>query len=220
MQPPTECRWSFPSPELWPNDDDIVAVGADLETDTLLYAYAHGMFPMFIKNRFFSREKNLAWWSPVHRGVIPLDGLRITRSARQSAKKFTCTVDTAFVDVMNFCATSHDEEHNWIDQDFIDAYTELHQEGHAHSVEVWNADGELVGGLYGVRINKFFAGESMFHTETDASKVALMHLVQLMTLDGMELLDTQWRTDHLESLGCIAIPREKYLQLLASAITP
>jgi leucyl/phenylalanyl-tRNA--protein transferase len=220
MQPPTECRWSFPSPELWPDDDDIVAVGADLETDTLLYAYAHGMFPMFIPERFFSREKNLAWWSPVHRGVIPLDGLRITRSVRQSAKKFTCTVDTAFVNVMKFCATSHDEEHNWIDQDFIDAYTELHQEGHAHSVEVWNAAGELVGGLYGVRINKFFAGESMFHTETDASKVALMHLVQLMTLDGMELLDTQWRTDHLESLGCIAIPREKYLQLLASAITP
>ena len=220
MQPPTECRWSFPSPELWPDDDDIVAVGADLETDTLLYAYAHGMFPMFIPERFFSREKNLAWWSPVHRGVIPLDGLRITRSVRQSAKKFTCTVDTAFVNVMKFCATSHDEEHNWIDQDFIDAYTELHHEGHAHSVEVWNAAGELVGGLYGVRINKFFAGESMFHTETDASKVALMHLVQLMTLDGMELLDTQWRTDHLESLGCIAIPREKYLQLLASAITP
>lgn len=213
MQPPTECRWSFPSPELWPDDDDIVAVGADLKTDTLLYAYAHGMFPMLLNKR------NLAWWSPVDRGVIPLDGLRITRSVRQSAKKFTCTVNTAFLDVMKLCATSHTDG-NWINDDFIDAYTELHQEGHAHSVEVWNATGELVGGLYGVRINKFFAGESMFHTETDASKVALMHLVQLMTLDGMELLDTQWRTDHLESLGCIAIPREKYLQLLASAVSP
>lgn len=213
MQPPTECRWNFPSPELWPDDDDIVAVGADLETDTLLYAYAHGMFPMYIN------KKNLAWWSPVDRGVIPLDGLRVTRSVRQSAKKFTCTVNHAFLDVMRLCATSHTEG-NWINSDFIDAYTELHHEGHAHSVEVWNTTGELVGGLYGVRINKFFAGESMFHTENDASKVALMHLVQLMNLDGMELLDTQWRTDHLQSLGCIAIPRKKYLQLLASAITP
>ena len=213
MQPPTECRWSFPSPELWPDDDDVVAVGADLETDTLLYAYAHGMFPMFHK-------RDLLWWSPVDRGVIPLNGLRITRSVRQSAKKFTCTVNNAFSDVMQKCSTVHDEEHNWIDKNFIDAYTELHQEGHAHSIEVWNSTGELVGGLYGVRINKFFAGESMFHTETDASKVALLHLVQLMTLDGMELLDTQWRTDHLESLGCIAIPREKYLQLLASAVSP
>jgi leucyl/phenylalanyl-tRNA--protein transferase len=212
MNVPTECRWSFPSPELWPVDDDVVAVGADLEPDTLLYAYAHGMFPMFNK-------RTLLWWSPVDRGIIPLDGLRITRSVRQSAKKYTCTVNTAFTNVMNLCATSHTEG-NWINRDFISSYTELHHLGHAHSVEVWNSDGHLVGGLYGVRINKFFAGESMFHTETDASKVALMHLVQLMTLDGMELLDTQWRTDHLETLGCIAIPREKYLQMLASAVLP
>jgi leucyl/phenylalanyl-tRNA---protein transferase len=213
MKPPTECRWTFPSPELWPDDDDIVAAGADLETDTLLYAYAHGMFPMFVNKR------NLAWWSPVDRGVIPLDGLRITRSMQQSAKKFTCTINQAFTEVMTLCGSMRTDG-NWINQHFIDAYTQLHEEGHAHSVEVWNDAGELVGGLYGVRINKFFAGESMFHIETDASKVALMHLVQLMTLDGMELLDTQWRTDHLESLGCIAIPREKYLRLLASAIQP
>ena len=213
MKPPTECRWTFPSPDLWPDDDDIVAAGADLETDTLLYAYAHGMFPMFVNKR------NLAWWSPVDRGVIPLDGLRVTRSMQQSAKKFTCTVNQAFTEVMTLCGSMRTDG-NWINQTFIDAYTDLHEEGHAHSVEVWNEVGDLVGGLYGVRINKFFAGESMFHIETDASKVALMYLVQLMTLDSMELLDTQWRTDHLESLGCIAIPREKYLQLLASAIQP
>jgi leucyl/phenylalanyl-tRNA--protein transferase len=213
MKPPTECRWTFPSPDLWPDDDDIVAAGADLETDTLLFAYAHGMFPMFVNKR------NLAWWSPVDRGVIPLDGLRVTRSMQQSAKKFTCTVNQAFTEVMTLCGSMRTDG-NWINQHFIDAYTDLHNEGHAHSVEVWNEAGDLVGGLYGVRINKFFAGESMFHVETDASKVALMYLVQLMTLDGMELLDTQWRTDHLESLGCIAIPREKYLQLLASAIQP
>jgi len=213
MKPPTECRWTFPSPDLWPDDDDIVAAGADLETDTLLFAYAHGMFPMFVNKR------NLAWWSPVARGVIPLDGLRVTRSMQQSAKKFTCTVNQAFTEVMTLCGSMRTDG-NWINQHFIDAYTDLHKESHAHSVEVWNEAGDLVGGLYGVRINKFFAGESMFHVETDASKVALMYLVQLMTLDGMELLDTQWRTDHLESLGCIAIPREKYLQLLASAIQP
>jgi leucyl/phenylalanyl-tRNA--protein transferase len=213
MKPPTECRWTFPSPDLWPDDDDIVAAGADLETDTLLFAYAHGMFPMFVNKR------NLAWWSPVDRGVIPLDGLRVTRSMQQSAKKFTCTVNQAFTEVMTLCGSMRTDG-NWINQHFIDAYTDLHKEGHAHSVEVWNEAGDLVGGLYGVRINKFFAGESMFHVETDASKVALMYLVQLMTLDGMELLDTQWRTDHLESLGCIAVPREKYLQLLASAIQP
>ena len=213
MKPPTECRWTFPSPELWPDDDDIVAAGADLETDTLLYAYAHGMFPMFVNKR------NLAWWSPVDRGVIPLDGLRITRSMRKSAQKFTCTINEAFTDVMTLCGSMRTDG-NWITREFINAYSDLHDEGHAHSVEVWNEADELVGGLYGVRINKFFAGESMFHIQTDASKVALMHLVELMTLDGMELLDTQWRTEHLETLGCIAVPREKYLQLLASAITP
>jgi leucyl/phenylalanyl-tRNA--protein transferase len=213
MKPPTECRWEFPSPELWPNDDDIVAAGADLESDTLLYAYTHGMFPMFVNKR------NLAWWSPVDRGVIPLDGLRITRSMRKSAQKFTCTINQAFTEVMTLCGSMRTDG-NWITREFIDAYSDLHDEGHAHSVEVWNEAGELVGGLYGVRINRFFAGESMFHIQTDASKVALMHLVELMTLDGMELLDTQWRTEHLETLGCIAIPREEYLQLLASAIAP
>ena len=213
MKPPTECRWTFPSPELWPDDDDIVAAGADLETDTLLYAYAHGMFPMYVNKR------NLAWWSPVDRGVIPLDGLRISRSMRQSAKKFTCTINEAFTEVMTLCGSMR-KDGNWINREFINSYSELHEEGHAHSIEVWNEAGELVGGLYGVRINKFFAGESMFHIETDASKVALMFLVQLMKLDGMELLDTQWRTEHLETLGCIAVPRQKYLQLLASAIQP
>jgi len=219
MKPPTECRWEFPSPELWPNDYDIVAYEADLETDTLLYAYAHGMFPMFVKMRLFSSEETLAWWSPVDRGVIPLDKLRITRSMRKSAQKFTCSINQAFTKVMTLCGSMRTDG-NWINPEIIDAYTKLHDEGHAHSVEVWNEAGELVGGLYGVRINRFFAGEYMFHIQTDASKVALMHLVALMTLDGMELLDTQWRTEHLETLGCIAIPREEYLQLLASAITP
>ena len=215
MKPPTECRWSFPQQNDWDPDDDVVAIGADLEPDTLLFAYSHAMFPMFLDRR----HTQLGWWSPVMRGVIPLDGLRVSRSMRQSAKKFHCTIDTAFAEVMHACATTH-QQGNWIDDKFIEAYTTLHTLGHAHSVEVWNDDNLLVGGLYGVRINGFFAGESMFHRATDASKVALMFLVDLMNLAGMELLDTQWQTEHLETLGCCAIPRATYCELLRHAVTP
>lgn len=213
MRPPTECRWSFPTHDQWDSDDDVVAVGADLAPDTLLFAYAHGMFPMFLDKR----HSQLGWWSPVRRGVIPLDALRVTKSMKQSARKFRCTVNLAFVDVMTACATTHSQG-NWIDEKFVAAYSELHQLGHAHSVEVWNSRDELVGGLYGVRINNFFAGESMFHRESDASKVALMFLVDLMKLDGMTLLDTQWQTEHLASLGCIEVSRDDYLLLLDAAI--
>jgi leucyl/phenylalanyl-tRNA--protein transferase len=212
MNPLEECRWTFPSPHDW-DEDDVVAMGADLAPDTLLYAYSHGMFPMYVDKR----HRNLGWWSPMQRGVIPLDGLRISRSMRQSARRFSCTINSDFVAVMQRCADLRTDG-NWIDDEFISAYTHLHTLGHAHSVEVRNARNELVGGLYGVRINGFFAGESMFHLEDDASKVALMHLVDLMNLDGMTLLDTQWCTDHLASLGCISVPRTQYLGLLRQAI--
>lgn len=213
MKPPTTCAWNFPSSEEWSDDDDVVAVGADLAPETLLYAYAHGMFPMYLG----PRQRDLGWWSPVHRGIIPLNGLRITRSMKQSARKFNVTLNQGFVDVMRHCATSH-QQGNWITEDFIEAYSSLHHLGHAHSVEVWNSRHELVGGLYGVRINSFFAGESMFSLERDASKVALMFLVETMTADHMTLLDTQWCTEHLSSLGCIEVPRADYLALLSQAI--
>jgi leucyl/phenylalanyl-tRNA--protein transferase len=173
------------------------------------------MFPMYVDKK----SRMLGWWSPFERGVIPLNGFHISRSMRNSAQHFVCTINVAFVRVMQECATARTDG-NWINQEFIDAYTVLHEMGHAHSVEVWNKKGELVGGLYGLRINGFFAGESMFHRETDASKVALMHLVDLMNLDGMQLLDTQWNTDHLASLGCTSVPRPDYLALLAKAIVP
>ena len=214
MQPPTECRWQFLPQSEWP-DDEVVAIGADLEPDTVLYAYAHGMFPMYVDKK----SRMLGWWSPFERGVIPLNGFRVTRSLRSSAQQFVCTINVAFTRVMQECATARTDG-NWINQEFIDAYTNLHQLGHAHSVEVWNKKGELVGGLYGLRINGLFAGESMFHRETDASKVALMYLVDLMNLDGMQLLDTQWNTDHLASLGCMSVTRADYLSLLATAIQP
>jgi leucyl/phenylalanyl-tRNA--protein transferase len=173
------------------------------------------MFPMYLDKK----SRTLGWWSPVERGIVPLDAMRITRSLKKSARKFHCTVDTAFTQVMQACGTAHTDG-NWITQEFIDSYSQLHAMGNAHSVEVWNSKNELVGGLYGVRINGFFAGESMFHRETDASKVALAYLVDLMRLDGMALLDTQWNTEHLATLGCITVPREEYLALLAVAIAP
>jgi leucyl/phenylalanyl-tRNA--protein transferase len=126
-------------------------------------------------------------------------------------------MDSCFLDVMRGCGNPS-RKGAWITDDFIEAYCALHLMGWAHSVEVFDHDGRLSGGLYGVRINGLFAGESMFHVGRDASKVALMHLVQLMSDTGMTLLDVQWRTDHLESLGAIDVPRQRYLTLLARAL--
>ena len=128
-----------------------------------------------------------------------------------------CTVNECFDDVLTYCAKLP-RKGSWITPDVLDAYRELHRLGWAHSVETWNEAGELVGGLYGVRIDRFFAGESMFHLETDASKVALVHLVGLMRDSQMTLLDVQWLTPHLASLGAFEIPRAKYLTRLASAL--
>lgn len=212
MRPPTNCRWDFPPASEWAADD-VVCIGADLAPETLLYAYSHGLFPMFVDKG----HRTLGWWSPMERGIIPLEGFHESRSLRRSARKFTVTINEDFAGVMQGCATSHDTG-NWIDDHFISAYGTLHTMGHAHSVEVWDSRGRLVGGVYGVRINNFFAGESMFHRATDASKVALAHLVAVMRLDGMMLLDTQWCTEHLASLGGVSIPREDYLELLRIAV--
>ena len=159
----------------------------------------------------------LGWWSPNPRGILPLDGLRVTRSMRQSAKRFDVRVDTCFARVMQGCGDPS-RGGSWITGEFIDVYTRLHELGWAHSVEVFNRSGQLAGGLYGVRIGGFFSGESMFHVERDASKVALMALVDLMRSSGMTLLDVQWYSEHLASLGAIAIPRSVYLSRLAHAV--
>ena len=136
---------------------------------------------------------------------------------KQSARRFEIRTDTRFVDVIRACADPLRED-GWITTAFVDAYTRLHQLGWAHSVEVFDRDGSLAGGLYGVRVNGLFAGESMFHARRDASKVALMALVQLMRDAGMTLLDVQWRTDHLESLGAVEVSRLRYLSLLEEAL--
>jgi len=196
---------------VWP-DEDLIIAGGDLEPATLLSAYRQGIFPMEAR----ALPGVLAWWSPNPRGILPLDRLRITRSMRQSARRYEVRTDTRFIDVMRACADPSRED-GWITAPFIDAYTRLHELGWAHSVEVFDDEG-LAGGLYGVRLNGLFAGESMFHARRDASKVALMALVQLMRDAGMTLLDVQWCTDHLESLGAVEVSRGQYLSLLAGAL--
>ena len=191
----------------------MIAVGGDLEPATLINAYAHGIFPMQVS----ALEGALGWWSPDPRGIVPLDHLRVTKSKKQSAKHFEVRIDTCFTDVMRACGDPSRED-GWITEAFIAAYTTLHELGWAHSIEVFDRQGQLAGGLYGVRINGLFAGESMFHTKRDASKVALMALVQLMRDTGLRLLDVQWCTEHLASLGAIEVSRAQYLALLADAV--
>jgi leucyl/phenylalanyl-tRNA--protein transferase len=187
----------------------IVAIGADLEPGTLLAGYRAGLFPMPFDRR------RIAWFSPDPRGILPLDGLRITRSLRRSLQRYEVRVDTAFRTVMAECGDPR-RSGAWINRSIVDAYDRLHRLGWAHSVETY-LDGELVGGLYGVRIDRFFAGESMFHHATDASKVALVHLVEILRAVGVTLLDVQWTTPHLVSLGAVDVPRATYLALLADA---
>ena len=190
-------------------DDDLVAIGADLEPSTLIHAYANGLFPMPMNG------KKIGWWCPVTRGIIPLNGLSVSRSLQKHLKRFTIRVDTCFAQVMKACGDPS-RPHGWINLEFIRAYSYLHAMGWAHSVEVFR-DEQLVGGVYGVRVGKLFAGESMFHTQTDASKVALVALVALLEAAGITLFDVQWTTPHLASLGSVDISREEYLALLAQA---
>jgi len=187
-----------------------VCVGGDLEPGTLLAAYRQGLFPMPVGRR------RLGWFSPEPRAVLPLDGFHASRTLRRSARRFRVTTDAAFTDVMRGCGDPR-RPHGWINREIIGAYTELHRLGWAHSVEVWDGDGELVGGVYGVGIGAFFAGESMFHRATDASKVALLALVEHLAATGHQLFDVQWQTPHLASLGVVEIGRTEYLARLATA---
>jgi leucyl/phenylalanyl-tRNA--protein transferase len=211
-QPVGDLRWRLPPAAEFP-EGDLVALGGDLAPSTLINSYRRGIFPM----RVTALPEAIAWWSPDPRGILPLDGLRITRSMRQSAKRYEVRVDTCFDDVIRACADPSRED-GWIDDEFIEAYTRLHDLGWAHSIETFDRDGRLAGGLYGVRIDGLFAGESMFHRQRDASKVALMALVDLMRTTGMSLLDVQWCNPHLASLGVVAIPRREFLSKLVEAM--
>ena len=211
-QPVEESRWRFAPSSDWP-EGDLVNVGGDLQPSTVVNAYRRGTFPMDVTGL----PGVLGWWSPDPRGIVPLDGLRVTRSMRKSARRYEVRVDTCFARVIRGCADPSRDD-GWISDNFIAAYTRLHELGWAHSVEVFDHGGQLAGGLYGLRIDGLFAGESMFHVKRDASKVALMALVDLMRTSGMILLDVQWCTEHLASLGAVAIPREEYLARLVDAV--
>lgn len=184
--------------------------------DLLVSAYASGWFPMA------DDEGVIRWYSPDPRGIIPLDAFhvpsRLARVVRRGV--FQIHVDRAFGEVIRACAEAERDPHDpgsWISGEIIDSYRALHGAGVAHSVEAWQA-GQLAGGLYGVALGGAFFGESMFHRVTDASKVALVALVDRLRSRGYRLLDTQWTTEHLRQFGAVEIPRRRYLKLLALSL--
>lgn len=207
---PPATPWVFPSVEE-AEAEGPVAIGGDLEPGTILAGYRAGVFPMPL-----GRRGRLGWFSPDPRAVLPLDGLRVSRSLRRSVRRYEVTVDTAFEQVIRACADPT-RAHGWIDRRIIESYTLLHDLGWAHSVEAWEGN-RLAGGLYGVSIGAFFAGESMFHRATDASKVALVALVEILRTVPGGLLDVQWSTPHLASLGVVEIPRSEYLARAVAAM--
>ncbi len=207
---PSPSRWALPRP---PDDhpQDAWAVGADLSSGTLLAAYRAGLFPM-------RAHGELVWWSPLHRAVIPLGGYHPSRSTRRAARGFEIRVDHDFGGVVAGCADPR-RPHGWIDESFVVAYTRLYELGWAHSVEAWDGDG-LAGGLYGVAVGGLFAAESMFFRRTGASRAALLGLVEILgAAHGERLLDTQWLTPHLASLGAVEIGRAEYHRRLDAALT-
>ncbi len=208
---PPGTDWVFP-PVASADDTGLLAVGGDLDPGTVLSAYRAGIFPMPV-----GPEHTLGWWSPDPRAVIPLDGLVISRSLTRSVRKFAVTFDLDFDAVVEGCADPS-RPHGWITNEMRTAYRLLHDLGWAHSVEVRDQSGTLVGGLYGVAIGGVFAGESMFHQARDASKVAMVRLVERLRKAGAVLFDVQWQTPHLESMGAVEISRTRYLDLLELAL--
>jgi leucyl/phenylalanyl-tRNA--protein transferase len=206
----------FGSPAGWPRSD-LIGVSRDFDAELVLAAYRCGVFPMP------ARPGVMAWYSPMLRGVLPLSGIRIARSLRKVIKRYEIRTDTAFDAVLAGCADPS-RDGGWINRDISRVYRQLHRDGVVHSVEAWTDSGELAGGLYGVSIGGLFAGESMFHRADigrDASKVSLVALSERLSAAGGEdrLLDVQWQTPHLQSLGVIEISRKEYLRRLERALT-
>jgi leucyl/phenylalanyl-tRNA--protein transferase len=201
----------FPDPNL-SDAQGLVAIGGDLGTERLLAAYRQGIFPWTVHP--------ITWWSPDPRAIFELDRFHVPQSLARVIRqgRFEVTMDRSFRATMEGCATPAPGRGGvWITEEFIEAYTRLHQQGHAHSIEC-RLEGELVGGIYGVSIGGFFAGESMFHRVNNASKVALHHLVQHLRERGFALFDIQMVTPATKPLGAIEIPRREYLQRLSAAV--
>lgn len=206
---PPPSPWRLSARDAQPGDD-LVGVGADLAPGTVLEAYRAGIFPMGVG---VGGAPPLGWWSPDPRGILLPGDLRVSRSLRRSTRRFETTLDTAFAEVVAGCADPR-RDGAWITPEIAEAYLELHLLGWAHSVEVW-LEGELVGGLYGLAVGRLFAAESKFHRATDASKVALVRLVEVLSEDGEPwALDVQWSTPHLARLGVREVGRTAYLDLV------
>ncbi|MCD6111942.1 MAG: leucyl/phenylalanyl-tRNA--protein transferase [Bacteroidales bacterium] len=204
----------FPLPE-YAETNGLLAIGGDLCSERLLLAYSNGIFP------WYSKDEPILWWSPDPRLVLLPENFKVSKSLRLLIKKnlFTVKFDTNFFEVIKKCAdvvrTGQDD--TWITNEMIDAYTNLHNLGFAHSVETYYND-KLVGGLYGISIGKAFFGESMYHTTTDASKVALFFLVEKLKKWNFDFIDAQMKTSHLISLGAKEISRKEYLELLKNSL--
>ena len=210
-------RAGLSSAELAPSDvGDVVGVGGTLDPASVLTAYRLGVFPMGLGE---GGTPPMGWWCPTWRGVLRPGHVHVSRSLRRSLRRFEVSVDEDFAAVVAACADP-DRDGHWITPDVVAAYTELHALGWAHSVEVRDGDGTLVGGLYGIAVGGLFAGESMFHHATDASKAALVHLDRMIAADGdpRRIIDVQWRTPHLGSLGIEEIHRREYLARLRLAL--
>ncbi|MCM2279173.1 MAG: leucyl/phenylalanyl-tRNA--protein transferase [Oligoflexia bacterium] len=205
---------NFPNPST-ADEHGILAWGGDLEPETLLLAYSRGIFPWPLSD--IDEELPLAWFCPARRAILEFAGLHIPRSLERARKRkpFRFTIDQAFSEVIRHCARQPrpGQQGSWITPEMIEAYIELHRLGHAHSVEAWEGD-TLVGGIYGVDAGGAFAGESMFHLRPNASKLALLHLVGHLHARGLDWMDIQILTPHLESLGARQITRDDFLRRL------
>lgn len=203
-------RLRFPNPQR-ADAEGLVAIGGDMSVPRLLLAYRSGIFPWTVRP--------VTWWSPDPRGIFELDGFHVSRSLARVLRqgRFRVSIDEAFRQVMKGCAApAPGRRRTWITREFVAAYTQMHAQGHAHSIECWQGE-ELVGGIYGVAIGGFFAGESMFHLVSDASKVALFHLVEHLRASGFLLFDVQMLTPITTRLGAVNVSRCDYLERLAMA---
>ncbi len=205
----------FPHPDRALDDPNgLLALGGNLNIDTLLRAYSQGIFP------WFSEGDPILWWSPAPRMVIKPDNMHVSRSLRKLVRQenYRYCFDSAFEQVISHCATCRSEG-TWITSEMQQAYINMHQAGHAHSVEIWQEE-ELVGGLYGIAIGRIFFGESMFSLQPNASKLAFYHLTSHLAEKGFQLIDCQMETDHLRSLGAVTMEREEFLEQLERGCKP
>lgn len=213
-------HYSFPNPtHVDPDGYGVVAIGGDLAPETLIAAYAQGLFP------WFNEDDPIAWWCPEPRCIILPKDYQPSKSLRKQAKnsRWQLTVNKAFAEVIHACSLPRSDEaiegeHTWIHQEMIEAYTQLHDYGFAHSIEVWDEKNQLIGGLYGLKIGHIYFGESMFHRASNASKIAFWGLMQLCIESEIAVVDCQLPNDHLLSLGATTLSRDKFLRQLDKAI--